>query len=286
MISGEASRTSMLTALSRAAHLEFDSAPYLIEDRFAFDLVDPEFQPFIEAFKGLGDVHQDVKDLRYYVPFRARYAEDCLKSACEAGAQQYLILGAGLDSYALRQDPDMSHLAIVEIDHPDTQNAKLERMRTLGLTPPSNTVYKPCDFEKTPLGDALFEAGFSNATKSFCAWMGVTMYISKEAVQETLETVSGMMAPGSEILIEYLPVDEELDEAGRRVRDFVASYTADLGEPIDNLYTVTEMSDVLAQSGFSQVLPVSMAKAEETYFSMRRDGVRLVSNFRLIRAIK
>lgn len=286
MISGEASRTSMLTALSRAAHLEFDSAPYLIEDRFAFDLVDPEFQPFIEAFKGLGDVHQDIKDLRYYVPFRGRYTEDLLESAYASGARQYLILGAGLDSYALRQDPDMGDLKIIEIDHPDTQVAKLERMQTLALVAPENVTYMPCDFEKTPLRDALFEAKFSNASKSFCAWIGVTMYISKDAVLKTLETVSDMMAPGSEIFLEYFPVDEELDDSGRRVRDFVASYTADLGEPIHNHYSVAEMSDVLLQSGFSSVSPVSMAAAEKDYFSMRTDGVRLVSNFHLIQAVK
>lgn len=208
--------------------------------------------------------------VRAYVAARQRFMEDRLIAG---GFAQYVILGAGLDSFVWRR-PDLARrMSIFEIDHPSTQNWKRARAEGLGMTLPRRHQFVPIDFERETLGDALDRASFDWAVPTFFSWLGVTMYISAAAAEATLKTVA-RARPGSEIVFTYSPSREELDATDAHMRDIFIDIATAAGEPPMTDFSQGEIKALVAGCGLSLAANPTRDDLVELYFRDRADGLR------------
>jgi methyltransferase (TIGR00027 family) len=216
------SQTALGAALMRAIHTRLDR-PRLIDDPWADRLVsqaektalyeriladaDAQTRPRLERAsspQAVIDAALRANPSYAGVILRSRVAEDALREAALRGARQYVLLGAGLDSFALRQPEFARDLAIFEIDHPATQAHKRERLRACGIDVPSNVHFVAADLAARPLAEVLAECGFSREDRAFFSWLGVTIYLSREANFATLRGIAASAAPGSEVVFTYI----------------------------------------------------------------------------------
>src|SRR4051794_40339219 len=203
MESGSPSRTAILTATHRAAHFLLDQPPILNDSlarAFAGFASDEELLSSLDRF-----AFPDFPSHRALFALRSRYTEDELAAAVRtAGVSQYVILGAGLDSFAHRCSDDMRSLRIYEIDHPSSQAWKRARLTELGIvSPPSLLHYIPVDFERETLAQRLSAGGIDRGAKAFFSWLGVTQYLTKDAVLSTLREIASATASGSELVATF-----------------------------------------------------------------------------------
>jgi methyltransferase (TIGR00027 family) len=185
-----------------------------------------------------------------------------------------VILGAGLDSFAYRRRDLANIVNIFEIDHPVSQQWKQRRLRKLGVPLPSNLTFVPIDFEGQTLTDGLRKGGFPLAKPAFFSWLGVTQYISKEAVFSALRELANL-APGTEIVFTYVLPQTLLSAEDRRIFANIAAVTASRGEPWITFINPAELNSRLREIGFGQVVNFSPDEANARYFSGRSDGLRL-----------
>ena len=143
---------------------------------------------------------------------RSRYAEDCLKDVAQRGVCQYLILGAGLDTFAYRQPQWAHELTIYEVDHPTTQQWKYERLARAGIALPGNLQFTPVDFESASLSEGLRASSFDFTAQTFCSWLGVIYFLTEESIDATLRFIHRLPA-GSEIVFNYWVASEALRAA-------------------------------------------------------------------------
>jgi methyltransferase (TIGR00027 family) len=215
---------------------------------------------------------------------RSRYAEDCLADAVRRGARQYLILGAGLDTFAYPRPPWAGVFRVFEVDHPSTQSLKRARLDTVGIARPRNLVFVPIDFETDSLAEVLRASGFDWAAPTFCSWLGVTMYLTDAAIDETLTMLRGL-PPGSEIVLSFnLPPEAVPAADAERVRGLIAAMAA-TDEPWLSLYQPEKMIAKLRGLGYSDAIHFSPDAANERYCKDRRDGLNMPSHLHLMRAI-
>ena len=187
------SRTAMFAAVSRGLFRLETASPWVLDDVLALVLVGPVWQQLRDQFDPLfpGPVRREA---RAAVCTRSRYAEDRLA----AGAfTQYVILGAGLDSFAWRRPDLLGSLTVFEVDHPASQAWKLERVRGLGLPLGDSQVFVPADFETGSLHDALRAAGFDWDQPALFSWTGVAPYLTAQAISSTLRAIGGAAAASS-----------------------------------------------------------------------------------------
>ena len=213
MRAAEPSLTAKRTAVARGEHRLLDAAPWVLDDPFALMLVGPEWRQIYDARAAL---HQERvrRDARAWVVARSRYAEDRLQ---QRPFTQYVILGAGLDSFAWRR-PDLLHtLRVFEVDHPATQAWKRERIATLALPISDHHVFAPVDFETESIGNGLDAAGFDWSEPTMFSWLGVTAYLEVHAIETMLRSVASAI-PASEIVLTYCPPESHLDEFSREFR--------------------------------------------------------------------
>ena len=270
MKAGRSSQSAQMVALVRAAHALFD-APPVFDDRLALDLVDPEFRPHLDQFREPERQDPIARKGRAYIPFRQRTAEETLEAGYARGIRQYVILGAGLDSYAFRQPEGRADLRIFEVDHPATQARKRERLAELGWTLPENLVFTPCDFESTRLSDALERVGFESEKPSLFAWLGVVIYLTRETVRGSLAEIAELSAPGSELVFEFGLPTEDLagEELVRRKISLAQSYRPD--EPFEFFCRFEEIEALAREAGFESVEAIDHAAAESRLLAERSD---------------
>ena len=215
---------SIGVALARALHQSLDDKPLILDDPIAPLMVDIAGEA--DARRVEAAVQPRSKQQRTIMVVRSRYAEDCLAEAAGRGARQYLVLGAGLDTFAYRQPPWAGALSIYEVDHPSTQRLKRARLDAAGIALPMNLVFVPIDFESDALGEVLRRAGFDWKASTFCSWLGVTMYLTDAATDETLATLRGL-PPGSEVVLSFNLPSEAVPVADvERVRALIAAMAA------------------------------------------------------------
>jgi methyltransferase (TIGR00027 family) len=268
MIEGKPSRTAMLTALARGAHRMTDARPWLIDDPFGLLLIGPGWKTL--AADGRGDYTDEERALvRAFVVARQRFAEDRLIAG---GFAQYVMLGAGLDSFVWRRPDVARRLRIIEIDHPATQDFKKARAAALGLTLPRGHSYVAVDFERETLADALDRAGFDRTRPAFFSWIGVTMYISRAASAATFRTVAGA-APGSEIVFTYAPAAAELDARDLKMSEAFRRIATAAGEPPTTLFSQAEIKAILDAAGLTLAANPTRADLIGVYFKDRADGL-------------
>jgi methyltransferase (TIGR00027 family) len=194
---------------------------------------------------------------------------------------QYLLLGAGLDTSAYR--PGRAGLTIFEVDHPATQAWKRGRLAEAGIAIPDSVAFVPVDFERQSLAGGLAAAGFDPARPAFVAWLGVTPYLSPDAVRETLRFVAGL-SRGSELVFDYVGSAQEGDASQRRAGRALAERVATVGEPFRSTFEPEALIADLGRQGFASVEDFGPEALNARYLAGRGDGLRLVGRGRLIRA--
>ena len=241
---GEASNTAMLAASTRFAHRVEDDHPWVLDDPFALPLVGAQWRE-LEALI-LGMFPEPVQRVvRGGLACRSRYAEDRFLAG---GSSQYVLLGAGLDSFVWRRPDVLRRGRVFEVDHPATQEWKQDRVEALALPIDDGPTFVPCDFERERLHDVLERAGFDWGQPACFAWIAVTMYLTVPAVEETLRTVAAG-APGTEIVLSYAPPRGTLDELSQAFLDVMLPLAESRGEPIQSFFDEDEAVDLIERCG-------------------------------------
>lgn len=284
MQSGQPSRTAQGAAFYRVAHQRLPAPTRILDDPVAAKLVDLNG----EAYQRWVAFHADLPEatllrLTNFV-MRSRFTEDCLADSVEAGIRQYVILGAGLDTFAYRQPEWASSLRIVEVDHPATQEMKLDRLRGANIEIPGNLTFAPVDFGNVTLAEALLASGLDFARPSFFCMLGVSMYLAPEALDETLKLVLSM--PGSsQIVFSFVVPDHMLSPDDASYVTPLTAFCAEIGEPWLYRPTPAELLEKLASLGFSQARHLSPEDANNRYFAERDDGLNAAGFEQMVHAI-
>lgn len=258
----KASITAMAVALMRSVHTRVDPLP-MINDPWGERLVPQRIIELLTsgASRGLSAVDVSTQAstdaaIRSHPAFpnvvlRARYTEDALRSAISRGVKQYVILGAGFDSYALRVSPEHQHLQIFEIDHPATQSLKQQRITECDVTLPSSVHFLAADLAKEELGDVLARSAFDASQPAFFSWLGVTMYLTREANMATLMAIANCSAPTSEIVFSYVDQSyfEQISGAEADIFAHLQQSVSAMGEPFLSGFDPQELAGKLAGVG-------------------------------------
>jgi methyltransferase (TIGR00027 family) len=242
------SRTALRVALRRAAHQIYDAKPLVLDDPVAVPLLGRTYAEELRRTPVRPDRPFSVA-LRAFLVARSRYAEDNLARAASRGVLQYVLLGAGLDTFAHR-NPHPG-LRVFEVDHPATQQWKRDLLDAHRIASPPSLTYAPVDFERQPLPEPLLDAGFDPRMPAFFAWLGVVPYLTEAAVFETLKFVS--LVPRAEIVFDYANPPEQLDPAVRAAHEARAANVAAIGEPWLSYFDSTDLAARLAALGAAEV---------------------------------
>ncbi len=282
-----ASETAQFAAAHRAYHFMIDR-PVILEDSAAIWLVNPQLSTILRVsplrWLFWRPLIMKVRPMSAFIIIRSRYAEEMLENAIKDGCRQYLIMGAGLDSWALRHKD--SNVKVFELDLPATQQYKKTRIQSYLGGLPSNLVMVPIDFESESLSDVLQNSEIEIQTKIFVSWLGTICYLSRNSIFETFSSLSSICIPGSRIVFDYFqpkstmsPADlqlfELLDEGGKR-----------RGEPMQTLMETKEINEILQSSGFNIIEDLSASQIRQRYLDQRSDGLDIPGFVRLCCAEK
>ncbi|MEI9421841.1 SAM-dependent methyltransferase [Mesorhizobium sp. Cs1299R1N1] len=238
------SRTALGVARMRALH-QFSPQAGLFRDPYAIAILG-------EAAPTAHELEQEDerrRRMRLFVTARARFAEDWLAAAVRRDIRQLVVLGAGLDTFSLRNPyPD---LRVFEVDHPATQAWKRKCIAESGLVEPPATTFVAVDFERQSLSTELTAAGLRSTEPSFFIWLGVVPYLTQEAIFGTLSWIAGM--PGSEVVFDYSEPAENHDAAGQAALAVRAARVASIGEPWISFFVPTELAKSLNALGFDDI---------------------------------
>ena len=245
---GQPSLTAFTAAAARAAHLIVDDDPPIFADTLAEAMLGERAGELIGFHRAHG-THPILSGARAQVTCRSRYTEDSLADGIGLGTGQYVMLGAGLDSFA-RRSRLAGQVRVFEIDHPATQEWK-RRIAPV----PENVSFVPVDFSRDSLRERLGAAGFDFAAPAFVSWLGTTMYLEENAIEQTL-SVTGGFAPGSEVIVDYMLPAGLRDAAGDSYAEQVGQALAERGEPWLSLFAPDDMAALLRRHGFGPVRDV------------------------------
>ncbi|MEP6573286.1 MAG: class I SAM-dependent methyltransferase [Gemmatimonadota bacterium] len=280
MIESRPSATAQRVAMRRAAHQLLDWPP-VFEDPLAVSILGAEEAEALRADPTRNDRSPASPYLRAFFAVRSRFAEDTLADLVVRGLDQYVILGAGLDTFAYRATA--SRLRVFEVDHPATQAWKRRRLDEAGITMPAGVALVPVNFEQQNILEELRGAGLDPARATFFSWLGVTPYLSREAVDETLRLVSSFPR-SSGIVFDYGIHPDAVQGRERELYDRMAGRVASLGEPWRTFFHPGELSAQLSGLGFSIVEELAGEEINRRYFTGRNDGLRVGRLSRLMRA--
>jgi len=276
MQQGQASRTAEGSAAVRAIH-RLQDEPRIFDDPYALELTSPAWRRIARSGPLRWLVTRvllpSLRPIAAETVVRSRYTEELLEQAIARGTRQYVIVGAGFDSFALRRRDDPSGLRVFELDHPDTQRVKIERIRSLGIESPDFVEFVGVDLERHAVAEALADSSFDAALPAFFSWLGTVPYLSNDAAIATLRSIAGCAAPGSEIVFDYLVPDEVLSDPERRVVEKLRAFTARRGEPLVGAFHPDELGAALGELGLVLVENLSGREQEKRYFAGRDDGL-------------
>jgi methyltransferase (TIGR00027 family) len=254
------SRTALGVAWLRAAHQLLDPPPRILEDPAALALFGAEAVEKLRADAARLQT-PGARGLRAHVLLRSRYAEDRLEAAARRGVRQYVVLGAGYDTFIVRQPDWARELRITEVDRPAIQEGKRERLAGVGLAVPGNVGFLSMDFEAETLAEGLRRGGVLQSEPAFFSWLGVTMYLTEPAIDAVLATVASFPA-GSEIVLTFAQ-PRGAEHAGRPT---LAERAAAVGEPWLSYFTPDALERKLRAMGFRTVEFLTPEMAAATYF--------------------
>jgi methyltransferase (TIGR00027 family) len=262
--------TAVRVALWRAMHVQADAAPHVLEDQIGLQLVAPP-----DSWRDRPDMHpQGTRGYRASIVGRARFIEDLVEDHARHGVGQYVILGAGLDSFAQRRPDLMESLDVFEIDMPATQEWKRQRLQQLHLPCPPRLHFVPVDFEAGQSWLAQLDgAGFHRDRPAVIASTGVAMYLSREANLATLREVAGL-ARGTVLAMTFMLPTALVEPEDRPGYEMVQERARAAGTPFVSLFTPDEVLRLAREAGFKNVRHVSRAQIIQKYFAGRADGLK------------
>jgi methyltransferase (TIGR00027 family) len=269
------SHTAVRVAMRRAAHQLVDE-PKVLDDPIALRILGRHEQQRLEGGEGMGSDRLS-RSLRAFMVARSRYAEDELASAISRGVTQYVVLGAGLDTFAYRNPYAEAALRIFEVDYPATQEWKRRRLEAGEIPIPPSVTFAPVDFERQTLAKGLRDAGFDREKPTFFSWLGVSMYLTEEAIAATLGFVASLR-PGGGIVFDYALARESLGFVERIAFDALARRVRAAGEPFRTSFEPQALAERLRQIGFRSIEDLTGDEINARYFKDRADGLRVGGN--------
>jgi len=266
MLKGQPSKTALRVAIRRAAHQVMERPP-ILNDPIAPLLIGSGYARDMERAQ-----HSVARDFRAFMAVRSRLVEDRLAVSVAQGVEQYVVLGAGLDTFAWRNP--FPALRVFEVDFPATQEWKRGLLEEAGLAQPAALTFVPLDFEHKTLAAGLAEAGFDAAKPAFFGWLGVVPYLTLEAFRATLGDIARMPA-GSGVAFDYGLSPEVLGPRRRLALQALAQRVASAGEPFKLLLTPEQLERELLLAGFSRLQQWDSGQLNALYFAGRADGLKL-----------
>jgi methyltransferase (TIGR00027 family) len=277
MQTGRASETARGAAAHRAVHQTLEGGA-IFADPFAVHILDDETRARLAEMSE----NPSHRPMRLFIAARSRFSEDTLATCVARGVRQVVILGAGLDTFSLRNPHAGEGVRVFEVDYPATQAWKRERLQQAGLPIPASLIFAPVDFEREGLSEGLAAAGFRAGQPAYFQWLGVVPYLTRESIVATLDVIAGI--PGSEVVFDYAEPFENFPPAMRANLTAIAARAASLGEPWLSLFNPPEMAALLQPRGFAHVWDVSRTELADRYYGDLRQGVSAGPGPHLIRA--
>ena len=261
--------------MRRAAHQIYDR-PLVFADPLALRVLPPDAVAELSKREETERTHPFARGMRAFLCARSRFAEDALDQAVNHGVRQYVVLGAGLDTYGARSTmPECSihpELRIFEVDHPATQAWKRACLEQSGVHLPETVTFVPVDFEREELMERLAASGFDAGAAAFCSWLGVVQYLTREAAVGTLRAL-GALPAGSGVAFDYSVARESLSPPLQAAYDSLAERVARAGEPFRLGFDPVELRELLRECGFRRVEDLDGDAISARYFAGRRDGL-------------
>jgi len=242
----EPSRTALMIARQRAAHQVLDHGSILY-DPFAMKILREDENDLLQ----FANKHPSASIGRLFTTARSRIAEDALSRSVERGVQQIVILGAGLDTFALRNPHGVRQIRIYEVDHPATQAWKLEHLADAQIAVPPWLILVPVDFERDDVGEKLVAAGFQQNSPAFFTWLGVVPYLTQDAIDRTLDYMSSIQ--NSEVVFDYMEPPEAFSEELRQLEKARAEQLEKIGERSDSRFEPDGIASILRSHGFCAI---------------------------------
>jgi methyltransferase (TIGR00027 family) len=272
MEDNQPSRTAQGAALHRAAHQLVDKPP-IFADPLALKIIGPEAEA---ELRSPTDPHTEVPraGLRAFIAARSRFSEDTLAEAVAEGVRQYVLLGAGLDTFAYRAAKTFPNLNVFEVDHPATQAWKHRRLAAAGIAVPDALTYAPVNFETETLSEGLLRAGFDATKPAVFAWLGVVPYLSHEAIMATLRFIAGLPR-GTTVVFDYGEPASERDAPSAAAHKAMAERVAASGEPFRSFFKPEDLIRDVKAAGFSRAEDFDATMLNPRYFADRNDGLKL-----------
>lgn len=282
----QASLTALMSSFGRVYHAENDQ-PIIFNDALSRELMTESEYRQIQGYMlgGIDFFAPDKKDsfvdsadmLQWIVQtqiaptplVRARFCEDALKTAVLTGTRQYVILGAGMDTFAFRNTDMLNNLAVFEVDHPLTQADKQKRIALADWEKPKNLCYVPMDFAKDNLAEKLLACGFRKDIKTFFSWLGISYYLTKEQIETMLQTIREIAAEGSSLVFDYA-TNDLFTSPVKRVQNMIAMAAAS-GEPMKSTFDYAELEQLLEKHHFLIYEHLDTEEIQQKYFANRTD---------------
>jgi methyltransferase (TIGR00027 family) len=246
MRAGQPSKTALGAAAHRAIHQEREGGA-IFKDPFAVDILDEKTRASLDQIAS--DLAQ--RPLRLFIAARSRFSEDALAACVARGVRQVVVLGAGLDTFALRNPHVNLGVRVFEVDYPPTQQWKRERIAQTGLAMPASLTFAPVDFERQSLGEGLADAGFDKNGAAFFQWLGVVPYLTREAILATLDFIAGI--PASAVVLDYTEPFENYSPERRAHVMEIAQRAAERGEPWLSFFNPAGLAGILSERGFADI---------------------------------
>lgn len=278
MIEGVPSRTAERMALERAAHQILDH-PLVLVDPLAITMVSPDHAALLRDRARRYPNSAVTRPLRAAVVVRSRIAEDEIASAAARGVTQYVLLGAGLDTFGYRNRH--ARLRVFEVDQPSTQTLKRTRLAATGVSIPDWVTFVPCDFTRQALPAALEVAGFDRARPAVFAWLGVVMYLQREDVLDTLRFI-GSLPPGTAVIFDYALPPDDVPWIVRVFYRALLRRLAAQGEPWLFFVEPGQLRADLEHAGFTAIEDLDAAAINRRYLDRRSDGLRVRPASRIV----
>ncbi len=257
--------------MRRAVHQAIDR-PVVLDDPVAVAILGSGGAAAMEAEIARSQ-HSFSRSLRAFVAARSRYAEGELAKAVARGVKQYVVLGAGLDTFSFRNIFANAGLQVFEVDHPATQAWKRQLLQAASISVPTETTFVGVDFERQELCDALESAGFRPAQGAFFSWLGVTPYLTELAFKHTLAFIAAI--PESGVVFDYAVARSALSFLERMALQTLMARVAAAGEPFQLFFEPKQLIELLHQFGFREVEDLGAEQINERYFAQRADGLHV-----------
>jgi methyltransferase (TIGR00027 family) len=271
MQEGQGSRTADRVAERRAAHQVRDR-PLVLDDPIALRVIRAEVAHELRTNPPAQESSMLGPYLRAFFVMRSRFAEDALAAAVADGVRQYVVLGAGFDTFAYRNP--FPELRVFEVDHPDTQAVKRQRLAHGAIELPASLTFVPIDFTATRLDDALRGAGFDAAAPAFFSWLGVVPYLERPAIDSTFRFIASLPEK-SAVAFDYAVPPESLGWTARMIFWRMAKRVAALGEPWKTFFDPQTLARDLRHLGFTSVEDFGADALNARYFAGRTDKLRI-----------